>query len=482
SGIVTVPFVTISNVFETIKAYSTEHEVQKGDYVSKLVSREYGPYGTKSYEEGIKLFQLVNPNISDLDRIYPGQVLYVPITAIRSQPWFQSLLENIDSGTQPKDLKASVPVEVVKPEPVATEDKEDPLKQPFKNAASVLDATLINQGVYFFPRQGKEDLKLDLSQFPVMEGKDGRRILFSGQESMNPSDLEAIKSFWGNLEIMPVSRETSLEQILDAVFQKRERDAFKNGLSFTDNGLEVKIGARWIIPQPGAEAGKKERRLWMTLIDHESERMPDSIVRYLEHHDILIKDILKNPPQDRPLEKERPEDLSHDYFLEDVFTIGPSDPKAFVNDLLMAMGYAYFPNVQITFPYADIQISTLSNRITKKDGTEMLVDFGDLYGDAIHALENAGFEIVQIKEKDNLRIVILKLLSAIGETYSMNPTFLAAKRAPENNASLSIPGFLVERTGKPKTLLTPVSLPKEVAEFLKNEGVKSIMVGLAGKY
>ena len=42
SGVVTIPFVTISNLPDFIKPLSTEHIVQKGDFISRLISRGYG--------------------------------------------------------------------------------------------------------------------------------------------------------------------------------------------------------------------------------------------------------------------------------------------------------------------------------------------------------------------------------------------------------------------------------------------------------
>jgi len=63
------------------------------------------------------------------------------------------------------------------------------------------------------------------------------------------------------------------------------------------------------------------------------------------------------------------------------------------------MGYNYAQNVAITFPYAGIQIKALSNLVSTGDGKSLLVDFGDLYGDAIIAIKKTGLDIIQIKEK-----------------------------------------------------------------------------------
>ncbi|MBU4345312.1 MAG: LysM peptidoglycan-binding domain-containing protein, partial [Proteobacteria bacterium] len=161
SGIVTIPFVTISNLPDIIKPLSTEYIVQKGDYISRLITRGYDTkYGTKPYNEAIKLFRLINSDVVDLDRIYQGQKLYIPGSSLRNQPWYKSLFDS--SGA---------------PEPFISTDQHDNAQPPFAAIASILNAKLLNKGIYSFPGHGKADYKLDLSGFPLIELKDKTKIL-----------------------------------------------------------------------------------------------------------------------------------------------------------------------------------------------------------------------------------------------------------------------------------------------------------------
>jgi len=105
TGVVTIPFVTVTNMQEFIKNYSDEYTVKKGDYVSKLITRRYGNYGTPAYKQGIELFKLLNPQITDLDRIYPGEVVLLPEASLRNQPWFASLFDS--SGRIAEDASPS---------------------------------------------------------------------------------------------------------------------------------------------------------------------------------------------------------------------------------------------------------------------------------------------------------------------------------------------------------------------------------------
>jgi len=109
SGAVTIPFVNIPDIPETLKAYSTEYTVQKGDCISILISTKYGPYGEEPFKQGIKLFRLINPDIKDLNRIYIGQDILIPDPVILSQSWYHSLFDRSSDHTRSSDMNRSIP-------------------------------------------------------------------------------------------------------------------------------------------------------------------------------------------------------------------------------------------------------------------------------------------------------------------------------------------------------------------------------------
>ncbi len=462
SGIVTIPFINISNITDIIKPYSTEYRVQKGDNISRLIAQRYGLYGTKSYKEGIKLLKLINPDLVDLDRIYAGQKLHMPDSSIRNISWYRSLFDS--SGNIIKDAEFNTPAvhKVVASKPFAA--------TPYSQVASILDAKLFNKGIYYFPGHEKEDLALDLSKFPVIECNDGTRMVLAG-ENINATDLNAIKSYWSNVKIVPVLPEASIEHVVDSVFNAFEKNNFKKKLSFSDRGVEVDARGKWIIDRHSI-AGGEACHVCITLIDNRQERTPDSIIRYLEQHNIIIKDILlgeKAAEQEstRPKKKNR---------IVDAVNISSSDSKIFVKDLMTAMGYEYAQDVGITFPYAGIQIGASSNFLTTGDGNPLLVDFGDLYGDAVQAIEKTGLNIIQITDKDDKTNIISKILSATGLSYINNPTFFAAKRPVILNTSFTIPGFLISNNEAPEILLAMVPLHQCVVQLLKGQGIKVVLV------
>ncbi|RZB34836.1 MAG: hypothetical protein SRB1_00604 [Desulfobacteraceae bacterium Eth-SRB1] len=482
SGIVTIPFVTISNLPDIIKPCSSEHIVQEGEFISRLIARGYDTkYGTKPYNEAIKLFRLINPDVVSLDRIYIGQKLYIPDSSLRKKPWYKSMFDssgNIimkadQNNPDTKALTSFVPT-----------DKCDNAPSHFAAIASILDATLLNKGIYSFPMQGQNDYNLDLSSFPVIELKNKTKILLSlstkKDRKINTHDLNAIKSYWNNVKIVSIANKASTEQAIDAVMGSLEKKAFKNKISFSDQGIKVEVRGKWIFEQPYF-AGEEASNLCITPVNDQDERTPNSIVRYLGQHNIIIKDFLKNFTKDFNGTKQKSKKAENKNTAEDTrplkddaVAIDFSDHKTVVNKLLTTMGYNYTENVAITFPYAGIQIKALSNLVLTGDGKSLLVDFGDIYGDAIFSIKKTGLGIIQINNKDNAHDVIRKILDALESSYTKHPTFLAAKRPDVYNTSLTIPGYLISNKKQNKILLATAPVNDDVVQFLTDQGIKVI--------
>jgi hypothetical protein len=471
SGMVTIPFVNIPNMPETLKTYSTEYTVQKGDCISILISKRYGPYGEKPYKQGIKLFRLINSDIKDLNRIYVGQDILIPDPVILSQPWYPSLFDESSGHTPRPDMNRSILTNKKIPAGSVSKYREAHPATHLSKVSSALEGKLMNKGVYYFPRAGKEDFALDLSGTPLMEFKNGTRILFLMDDKHPDPELNRVKSFWKDVHIVGIPPDHSIKYVFDAVLKSLGKDFIKTPLSFFDQGLKVEVLGEWIFNRIDEKANRV-RHFCVTLIDHPSERTPESILRYLDQNNIVLKEIVTG----KSTAGEKSKDPNPHKSVDTVSTIDASDQKTFVNGLVTALGYTYSPNASISFPYFGVQVKTVSNLLTGRDGKPFLVDFGNLYGDAVSALEKTGFKTIQIKDDDNYPVIIQKILDTMEVPYTNNPSFLAAKRPAVHNTVLNIPGFLVAGSKQPRILFSLTPLQNGIIEFLTNQGLKIRMI------
>ncbi|MDP2644645.1 MAG: hypothetical protein Q8P24_06880 [Desulfobacterales bacterium] len=466
SGLVTLPFVTISNAPDMLQPHTNQYQVKPGDYVAKLITNAFGAYGSREYHQGLKLFRFLNPDIKDINRIYVGQRVLLPDPSARNQSWYSSLFDvagnlNVNITSSPARVPGSVPRE---PGPFPAEKKQP--VSPLSSATAILDAKLLNQGAYYFPRPGRADLKLDLSRLPIIEFLSGKRILLARENTMEESDLQIVSSFWNDVKIIRFSNDESIENILNAFFQSYDPEASKYRLAFSDRGLEVKVQARWVVSRL-ADSGTKKRYTCITLIKNGRERTPDSVVRYLEQHGIFIADILLNFSANAPESAGLP-----GIFPDHPAVINSQEPAGFIKELLKAMSYPYTENVTIKFPYAGITVEALSNLVTRNDGSPLFLDFGNLYGEAVAAIKKAGMEIVQITKNDTPETTVNKLLGPLGEAFTQNPIFHAAQREPKYNTAIKAPGFLIQTQKATKIFLTPADLPAGIMQLLNAQGVK----------
>ena len=471
SGIVTIPFVSISKVSEILESHSESYTVQRGDSVSKLISARFGNFGSRSYREGLSLFKALNPDIVDLDFIFTGQNLFLPDPAVRNEPWYRSMFDdhgNIKGKTTAIEPDKNEVIETGKTIPT------QPPPSSLSQTASLLDAKLLNKGTYFFPKTSGGDAELDLSQYPVLEMEDGKRVVFTTGDDEPGMDADVLKSRWKEVEIVPLKDETSTEQILDAIFhsEKGQREK-ENELSLSDYGLSITVRAQWIKGKPADNEGKI-RHICITMIENHRLRTPELVVRYLDELGIIIKDVLK----ENPASLKNEENENQAFVRPDVTALTPSDRKIYVRGLIEALGYSYSENISVTFPYAGIQVEAVSNLVTTGNGNDFLIDFGELYGDAAQEIQKTGLGMVHITRQDSLDDVTANILGALDVTYAVDPLYTAAARPAEFNTILKIPGYLVSRPGEKDILLSAVPLHNRVLQFLNERDVKVVLTGI----
>ena len=256
SGSVIIPFASISEQpIETII-------IRRGDSVSRLISQHFGNYGSKGYQEGLRQFQELNPQITDLDRLMVGQQVRLPLPA----PSNSESPKIVSPEPKPPETADSLThtqagEETVQNEAGLASSSDGRISPPeitdtLKTIASLLDAELYHQGSYFFPMMTGEDWRLDLGFFPVMLLKDRSRILFIRPYAKASSDFNVVKSHWQNVRIVRIpAASVSVYQMLDKIFASVYKNHPREKLAFKDGNVSVEIHAKWIL-ENGEYTGK----------------------------------------------------------------------------------------------------------------------------------------------------------------------------------------------------------------------------------
>ncbi len=365
---VDVPVIEFSSLPEDqiLAPFVKKHTIKKGENISSLIDKEFLEESGRLSEEGIKAFQLANPNIQNINIIYEGNDIYLPDPAIKSESWFQSFFSTKQKDNTSEADQTAAPAAQPIPDPV------DELKLlQLKRYTSLIGGTLLSQGKMYFPDSTGSTQVLDLSKAPVIETEDGTKILVMSGVNQNGMLLEQVKKYWKDLRIEMMSE--ALEELRTAASLKP-------------------------VQKPNLTLEYKER----------------------------------------------------------------------VETLLSQTEYDYIPETKIPFVLNNIQLEASFGRIIRKEQTDLLINFGNVYGKALAVLEKKEFKIISITPKLTTLEVSKTLFSNLGYATWDNPSFFTGNRVE------SIEGLYAVKTGNkifiPEKPLSPTAL-----DYLDKEDIKVLL-------
>ncbi len=486
TGKVTLPIIMVSDLPELMLKNSSVYEVRAGDTVWDLVVERFGGLGRKEYLKLKELVKYMNPELRDLNFIDIGDRIRLPESSVRNTLWYDALFDQFgDVAAQQPFAEAAAnrdgppggaagqsegPAE--NPEDGSRAEKPHPL---YRKAARILRADLMDQGDFFFPRQGRSDYRLALDQTPIMELPGGLRLVFDSKGRVAAGAASIIKQHWRNSAVIRMEPDFSLRDIFHRICPVLGASGCAHKLTIEDQGLSVTVRGEFIFDRPGGDG-----KFCLNFLEQEEAQTPIAIRRYLGHHWVAVEDWVLRSGVLAPAEPPGIDSL----VVENVSTLHAGSRAGFARQLLSLLGCDFQGNVQVVFPYAGFQVRATTNKVSVNSGdsgNSFFVDFGDLQGDAIHSIEaETGLPVVQIREARDYYAIARKLLSALPFEQEKPPLFWAADRPRIHNTSIRVPGTLVSASSKSgaakEILITDGELPPEIQYFLSGKGLTLIQV------
>lgn len=497
SGFVSIPMIIISNISDELMASSAEHIVVSGDTVSSLLLPRFGRPDTPSYQQGIEIFKYLNPEINDINNIHVGQKIQMPDPAVQDHTWYAELFDASGNLVVPEATSRTelAPLAVPKPRqieelaliaPIEIPDtataKETPgiLGEPapsraartsprtlFEKAARIFRADLMDSGEYFFPRKGKPDFRLDLSVSPVMEFRSGKRVLYAPSDQISAIDADVIKIYWKNLIVLQIPATAELRDLLNPICPIIHGGACDSVMSFDDQGVQVTLRADYIYDNPNGRG-----KVYLAILGQPDRAMPAAFRAYLEGRGILVSEWINSDDWFGAADRYGVRQL----LASDTVVLQPASPEGVIRQLADLFGFTYQEKLDIEFPYAGFQVKTRANLLTTRVGREVIVDFGDLRGEALTSLEAKGFSVLQIERRQSNRGILQKLLDHLAITHEKDPTFWVADRPRINNPSMQVPGLMAtlgDDDGQ-RILFSDAPVPLRLVPFFTDAGIRIV--------
>ncbi len=362
TGIIDIPVVEFSTKAEDIdlKPFVKKHIVQKGDTISTLIDKTFLNKNGLISKQGMKAFLLANPNIKNINIIYEGAEIYLPVPSITSQPWFNA-----------KSPKRRPTKKTERSEEMKRKIQAHELAQ-LKKYSTLIGGTLLNQGQIHFPGKNSSKMVLDLATSPVIETADGSRILIMTGNNLNAELLEHIQIYWKDLKTQLLSK--AIEQI-------------------------------------------KRRK-----ISRKAEKSSSA-----------------------------------------------EEQKEIVSKLLAHTDYEYIPSVIIAFTIENMNLEAEFGKIFRPYETDLLINFGNVYGSAIKALEKNRYSIFSVNPKTNSLELAKQLFLSLGYTTWNNPSFAYQKKIKKIN------GLYVSKNNN-KLFISIELLNMDIKKYLTEKNIKTVTI------
>ncbi len=467
SGIITITFANLSDVTKIIQQNSNPHTVRRGDMVSMLIAHAFGRYGSRPYREGIQLFKAANPEVTNIELIYVGQAVNIPDPAIREKPWYADLYD--DKGhlrekvhqEPPHSPETNEPLPETQPIPTIAALSEETMGN-LRMAADCVGGRLKTRGTYFLPLQDAGEFELNLLKHPMLEFGTSPKLVFTPDHMIMDLEKDKFQTYWPEMKPVTIGIEASTEQYVAAILTALDegRGRPMGELVIKKPGIRITVRAKYIHTE------NENRQFCITPIATAVQQTPAAMRRYLERNGIVIKEFIagKTTVGANHEDPKMPE-------VKNLALINPTGQKDFVQKLAHRLGFSYMPDTNITFPYAGLQIEAYGNLLSAKTGQEVLIDFGELYGDATAAIQKTGLDVVQIGPRDSYNIIAQKILTALSIPYKQRPTLLAAQRSAQYNTAITMDGLLYANDQNRRVLLTSAELIPAVTELLNDRGI-----------
>jgi hypothetical protein len=485
--------------------------VQKGDNLSTIIRRKLGKPASESPSVS-RLVRKLNPQIRDVNRIYPGQKVTLPRLAaepgkthyivVRGDTLSQILHDRL--GITQSDLAkwtglvkklnpdlanpnriypgqmlilpdgrsaAEAPVEqAAGPEKTDTEKIGASVFRPAERDIEVIAAVvkraggvLIRDGKYFIPLTEQEHLAVDCADIPMVELPDGSRVFLDFGRQIPVEAAALVHSHWGNFTVLSDGGSEGIFSALAAIFGASRDFTFHRQAGFLEMGATplLKLRVDWILALKST-AGQERYVLGMFRTASRSQPAPEQIVRFAEKRGYPLIEIDEGSGAVINRQALQP--------AADIPALDPGGNRVLVGSLLDMLGYAYNRDQRIPINSAAANGGALSIRTdySVKIGTRtMIIHFGDLPTEFQVGLKEKGMDLVQIAGDDERRAVVEKVLKGLDVPYM---TESSEFRPPEDGSPprwIITLGALRLTSDKGTIYLVPSDADRDLCAFIR---------------
>lgn len=446
------------------------YTVQKNDWLYKIF-RNKGEISKQDFPLFLSIFKKINPKLSNIDAISPGIRILIPLKKVTQQAFQPDEAGNVEvpvvefSGVPENyDLTAHTRKYTI---------------QSGDTVSNLLDKAFLKKGGGI-TREGKgsfRHLNPDIKDIHLVYP--GTRVVIPEPSILSQPwfrmFLEHGSAYVSNgpaagkqdptkpatppikppLKILPVIHDYQIQQLKryaslikgTLVNQGKLHFPGKNGLP--DAALDL-------AQTPLIETGTPPGKIILIPKDRAGEILDKDLIQSIRSYwrHLKIEQIEAAIQSTRQLEKK-----------VSPIPLKPAVLRQIISGLIAATPYEYLDNDTIRFFIGTLQMSAKLGRIKRPEKQDLLINYGNIYGMGLEAIEKMGFEVFSIPTNGmTFQAATQSLLERLGYTTWQNPAFT------QRGMVETLEGiYAVRKQERIFISQSPISTSAE--DFLKNEHI-----------
>jgi hypothetical protein len=429
-----------------------DYVVKQGESIIKIVEERYDVPQRELYNQYLARLKELNPFIKDLNNVYPGQKIKLPIYS-------------------PKVIR--MPIKEAEP---AVEQMTGSQKESIKNISgqlgdifTLMGEQWLQSGEHFFPLKTGGQLKLNATVYPIIELINGRKVIVDLYNDLPEKMGSLITSNWDNYAIVHLDGKDDLKQAFDKVLQAcGYKKIFNTGEPFVSGGqYPIRVTADRIIEQ-----GQAGRILAVNFTDANGPHTVEGLKKFLESSGVKI---IEYPS---PQESLKSADESPDIIDT------KDDLNWLVTTLLDMTGRKYSTNVELPVyesEKSDINLAIKADFSVQTGDRDQIIDLSGLGKDMISLLKDHQVMVYSVSKKKKSIEIVSGLLEFLGIKYDAEShQFSLEKNGTESrNVLLNIEGITFRDASGKDIFATSLNLPQALVTFLNMNGYRVLKMPAA---
>lgn len=287
---------------------ATSYVVKEGETLTDIIHSELSAADEDIYRM-LRTVKRLNPNVKNINKIYPGQKLLLPYVSDKGQR--EQKDKSSGKGKSFIAMKRPEPTKVIKKrilkeeelveekEPAKPKEEKKTIVPPEKKIAvmryilSRVNGNVISEGKYFIPLFPAGQITVDCSSVPVVELDDGMTVLLDFSGSIPSGIRQVIETTWKNYVIMNVGYDKGVPFLLEEIINKSKDYSFKSVRNFVTVGRtpSVRLFVDWMVSEKKSK-GKKIYSFGIKNVKNSSALLPGNIRQYADKNGFEVVELL----------------------------------------------------------------------------------------------------------------------------------------------------------------------------------------------